>query len=445
MSILRRMAGPLVVVWALLVPMPAMAHGIGGRLDLPVPVSYFAIGAALVVALSFALLAALWPRPRLQDGPRYGAWRAPWLRYVTGLARVVGVLSLLLVLGAGLAEWLAGAEGTTIAPVLVWVVFWLVVPFSSAVLGDTYTVLNPWRTVAAATRLGNEERPGMSRRWGVWPATFLFFGFAWMELIFPHSESPLALAGAALLYTAVLLTVIAIAGRDTGLGSWDMFTVYNRLFSSVSPLGRVEGQPRRRGWLRALVVLPEWPGLWAFVVMTIGTVSYDGLKAASWWPGWGMAAQTAAMGGIVLVLGGAYLGASTVANRMTGGASTTLKVAQRFAHTLVPIGMAYAVAHYFTLVIFEGQQLLSTLSDPFGLGWDLFGTAARKVDFFIRRPEPIWYLQVGVIVTGHVTGVVLAHDRALADFEGAAAVRSQYAMLVLMVLLTSLGLVILAG
>jgi hypothetical protein len=78
------------------------------------------------------------------------------------------------------------------------------------------------------------------------------------------------------------------------------------------------------------------------------------------------------------------------------------------------------------------------------LGWNLFGTADRTIDFFITASEPIWYFQVAVIVGGHVLGVILAHDRALVDF-GAGAVRSQYAMLLLMVALTSLGLVILAG
>ena len=117
---------------------------------------------------------------------------------------------------------------------------------------------------------------------------------------------------------------------------------------------------------------------------------------------------------------------------------------QRFAHTLVPIALAYAVAHYFTLVIFEWQQLFAAISDPFGLGWDLFGTADRRVNFFIVSSQPIWYFQVASIVVGHVLGVTLAHDRALADF-GRDAVRSQYAMLVLMVGLTTLGLTILAG
>jgi len=126
------------------------------------------------------------------------------------------------------------------------------------------------------------------------------------------------------------------------------------------------------------------------------------------------------------------------------GNQTSGRVASRFAHTLVPIALAYAFAHYFTLVIFEGQSIISAASDPFGLGWDLLGTRDYKINFFLGA-LPVWYIQVAAIVLGHVAAVVLAHDRALADFKGVGAVRSQYAMLVLMVLLTGLGLFILAG
>jgi hypothetical protein len=88
--------------------------------------------------------------------------------------------------------------------------------------------------------------------------------------------------------------------------------------------------------------------------------------------------------------------------------------------------------------------LISTLSDPFGQGWDLFGTADRAINYWMS-PRVVWYIQVLAIVTGHVTGVILAHDRALAEFPPVRAVRSQYAMLALMVALTALGLTILAA
>jgi hypothetical protein len=333
----------------------------------------------------------------------------------------------------------------------VWVVFWLVVPFTGAVLGDWYTDINPWRTLGRVLRVGRGERMWILERAGIWPAGALLLGFTWLELVSRESGSPTTLATAALVYTLGMVAVMAYAGRETALAVSDAFTPYNRLISSISPVGRREdGRLLWRGWLRSLTVVPPWPGLAAFVVIAIGTVSYDGASGTTWFrtafgelseSTWG---ETLLLVCTVLVIGAAYWVASAVASRMVGDDWTAARVAARFAHTLVPIALAYAVAHYLTLIIFEGQQLIAALSDPFALGWDLFGTADRKVDFFITASEPVWYVQVAVIVTGHVLGVILAHDRALADF-GRDAVRSQYAMLLLMVALTTLGLLILSG
>jgi hypothetical protein len=183
----------------------------------------------------------------------------------------------------------------------------------------------------------------------------------------------------------------------------------------------------------------------------IATVTYDGLSATDWYDrsfgsfGGSLMGSTALLMATVGLLGLAYALACWAAARQARETWTTSAVARRFAHTLVPIGFAYAVAHYFTLVVFEGQLLLSTLSDPFGRAWNLLGTTGRSVDFTLLSPYVIWWVQVAVIVLGHVAGVVLAHDRALFDFPGTTAVRSQYVMLALMVLLTTLGLVILSA
>jgi hypothetical protein len=279
----------------------------------------------------------------------------------------------------------------------------------------------------------------------------VLLAFTWLELVSPDSGSPVTLGTAALVYTLGLMAAMAYAGRETGLAVFDAFTPYNRLISAISPLGRRDdGRLVWRGWLRALTVLPAWRGLPAFVVVAIGTVTYDGASATESFRramgdfGQTMFGETVLLLGCVLAVGGAYWLAAGVAARMVGGLWTTARVAKRFAHSLVPIALAYALAHYMTLILFEGQQLIAAISDPFALGWNLFGTADRKVDFFITAVEPVWYAQVAVIVTGHVLGVILAHDRALGDF-GTEAVRSQYAMLVLMVALTTLGLLILAG
>ena len=437
------------VAFVVLIPTTAIAHGIGGRLDLPVPLQYFVVGAVAVLVVSFVALALLWPEPRLQGGPRYqGAGRRIRTRPVLG---AIGLLSLLLVVGQIVPDILGidrDPTRPTIAPVLVWVVFWLVVPFGSSLIGSWYTDINPWRTIASGSDI---DKPHVLERLGVWPAVVVFVAFTWLELISPNSGDPFTLGIAALAYTVFLATAMAFVGREAGLASFDAFTPYNRLFSAISPVGRdQEGKLFWRGWLRALTVIPEWPGLWVFVVAMIGTVSYDGASGTDWFESitFGLldstGGQTLLLVLSVLVVGLGYWLASFVAAKLADSRISATKVAQRFAHTLVPIALAYAVAHYFTLIIFEGQQLIAALSDPFGLGWDLFGTADRRVNFFIATSEPIWYFQVASIVGGHVLGVALAHDRALADF-GRDAVRSQYAMLALMVGLTTLGLMILAG
>jgi hypothetical protein len=295
------------------------------------------------------------------------------------------------------------------------------------------------------------ERIGLTSTLGVWPATVVLVGFVWLELIHPTSGDPITLGWAALVYTIGLLVVMALVGRETGAAVFDAFTPYNRLISAISPLGRTAaGRVVWRGWVRSLTVIPEWPGLWVFVVAMIATVSFDGASGSDWFRtitgglGDSMLGQSLLLLVSIFLIAVVYYLASMAAAALGGGEWATRRVAQRFAHTLVPIALAYAVSHYFTLILFEGQQLLAAISDPFGLGWDLFGTADRQVEFFITSSTPIWFLQVAFIVGGHLVGVVLAHDRSLQDFGGDA-VRAQYAMLVLMIALTSLGLLILSG
>jgi hypothetical protein len=409
-------------------------------------------GATLVLVFTFLALGTLWRRPRLQDGPRYDG---PSVSIPgAGVLATLGLLALLLVIGQVVPP-LLGIERVvtrpTVAPVMVWVVAWLAVPFVGAVVGNLYSDLNPWRTLAGVLGIGRMERIGLAGTVGLWPAVVAFAAFAWLELVSPRSGDPTTLGVATLVYTIFLLVAMAWAGRETGLALFDFLTPYNRLLSSISPLGRNHhGELVWRGWLRSLTVVPEWPGLWMFSIVMIATVSFDGASGTDWFRaitgelGDTMLGQTFLLVAVINVMALAYYTACAVAASSSGGRWATRQVAQRFAHTLVPIGLAYAVSHYFTLILFEGQQLIATISDPFGLGWDLFGTADRRVDFFITSSTPVWLLQVTFIVCGHLVGVVLAHDRSLHDF-GRDAVRSQYAMLVLMIVLTSLGLLILSG
>lgn len=447
----RRLAAVGVGAAVVLLPAPAWAHGLGGRSDLPVPLEYFLVGAFVVLLVSFGALAVLWPEPRLQDGPRLRGRGVRVPRWLGGAVAVAGVGMLALVVAAGLV---GDTEArSNIAPVTVWVLFWLVLPFLAAAVGNLWAVANPWRTLGRALALDGPAGPGSL---GVYPAAAAFLAFTWLELVHPHGSDPRTLAIAATLYTAYLLAWSLRVGTDRAVTSADAFTVYHRVLSAIAPFGRDdEGRIRRRGWLRALPVLPRWPGLTLFVLAMIGTVTYDGISGTPWWDDLTFALVGASQQAIwfrslslllvVAVMWGAYLGACAWAARIAGGATTAMRVADDFAHTLVPIALAYAFAHYFTLIAFEGQRVVAAISDPLGLGWNLFGTVDHRENFTWLAPTAVWWVQLTAIVGGHVAGVVLAHDRSLAAFPPARAVRSQYAMLALMVGLTAIGLTILAA
>jgi len=449
-----RRAGLVLGVTALVtaLPIPALAHGLGGRSDLPVPLEYFLVGALVVLLLSFGALAVLWPESRLQDGPRYRGhgWAPP--RWAAAVAAAGGIFILVLVIAAGL---FGDADArSNAAPVTVWVLFWLVLPFLAAGAGNLWSVVNPWAALGRALHLDGPAGPGGA---GVFPAVAALVSFTWLELVYPDSGDPRALGVAALVYSAYLLAWMLRTGTDRAMATADAFTVYHRLLSSISPIGRdPEGRLRRRGWLRALPVLPQWRGLPLFVVAMIGTVTYDGLSATPWWDALtfdlvgirqtALWFETAALLAVVTALWCLYLAACAWAARIARDPGLRAwQVASSFAHTMVPIALAYAFAHYFTLVVFEGQIAFAAISDPLGLGWNLFGTVDYRPNFTWIGPTAVWWVQLAAIVGGHVAAVVLAHDRSLAVFPPDRAVRTQYAMLALMVALTSLGLTILAA
>jgi hypothetical protein len=145
----------------------------------------------------------------------------------------------------------------------------------------------------------------------------------------------------------------------------------------------------------------------------------------------------------VALVAGVYLLTVWVAKRL---ASTDLDLAGAFIWSLVPIALVYAVSHYFSLLVIEGQFLLTLASDPFGFGWDLFGTRSFRPNLAPFVPATIWYVQVGTLVAGHVVGLAVAHDRALELFprDTGRALRTQYPFLVLMVLYTVGGLFLLS-
>lgn len=433
-----------------------LAHGIGGRSDLPLPLWMFSYGAGTALLISFVALRVLWPRPRLEAAAR-GRPAAGWMSTAVSAAgaagRVAGVAIFALVLAAAIAG--PANSAANLAPVAVYVLFWVGLALLSAVVGDVWRVLSPWDTVAAAAaRLRGRHHPGpVQPLEGAThlPAAAGLFAFVWLELCYHEPASPRVLALALIAYALAMLAGAARWGR-AWLRTGDGFAVWFGLIATMAPLYRDdEGRLRWRVPFSGLAAITPRKGTAAVVLVLLGSTAFDGLTRSSLWgdvvgsrSGW--AATVVATIGLVWVIGIValvYAGAMRLAARLTGGEPGSLVTP--FLHSLVPIALAYAVAHYFSLFVFEGQQAIALISDPFGLGWNLFGTIDRGIDFRAMSTTTIAYVQAGAIVAGHVVGVVVAHDRAVGMFNRVDAHRSQEPLLAVMVTYTVGGLALLLG
>ena len=156
-------------------------------------------------------------------------------------------------------------------------------------------------------------------------------------------------------------------------------------------------------------------------------------------------AETIGLIGSVILVGAVYL-AGVWGMRASRAVADVRGLAAYFAPSLVPIALAYVLAHYFTFIVYQGQALGYLVSDPLGNGSDLFGTAGAGIDYGLLFTEVVWYVEVAALVIGHLAALAVAHDRALVIFDTPAAVlRSQLCLLAVMIAFTCFGLWLLSA
>ena len=431
----------------------------------------FAWGASLVLIVSFALFAVLWQRPRLQS-ERWRAVAPAVNRLFCGAATrmaagTFGVCCLALVVYSGFAGSQDPAVNFSIT--FVFVTFWIGMPLISAIFGNVFAYLSPWGAIAEAiAKISGRSGAGLvyPERFGKWPAVGVLVVFGWLELIGGGGSisllTPRAVAICALAYTAWTFLGMYLFGIKTWNQRGEGFAVYFEMFSRLSLFAREQGS---LGYRRFLTGAASWltpAGSTMLVLVAIGITTYDGAQEGVL--AGAIASTTEAFNGLgltgltsfriagtvwmAIVLGAVsalyFLGVKGM--HTVKGSPATEVLARSFSHTLIPIALAYLVAHYFSLLVFQEQaQFTYLLSDPLGVGSDIFGGADAAIDYGVIGVSAVWYVQVASLLLGHIAGLALAHDRAIATYrDSQLAFRSQYWMLAVMIGFTCLGLFLLS-
>ena len=428
-------------------------HGIASRHDLPLPFSSVVTGAALALAVSFAVLLLAWRRPRYA---RVGGVALPRLTRVVdaALTRVIAQVVVLAVYAWAALALMAGQDLLTnpsFGFVYVWV--WVGLIPVSLLLGQFWRATNPLRTVhrllCALARVDPEVGVlRLPRRLGVWPAALGLFAFTWLELVQPD-RTTLAVLRVWALAWFVLLVLGAILFGARWIGAADPFEAYARTVAQLSPWRRVGDTLRLVNPLAGLTAWRPPPGAVGVVAALLGSTAFDSFANTSWWISTVQSSDVVtvvwATGGLAVMVLVVLVTFSLAAAWMGRHGDQPARAYPRLmAGSVVPIVIGYAVAHYLTLLVSEGQRTAILWSDPLGRGWDVFGSAGMGVNnALFAHPTAIALVQVGAIVTGHVVGIVCAHEKAVALLPERAALRGQWPMLVVMVGYTCAGLLLL--
>lgn len=456
-------------------PASAAAHGFGALYNLPVPLWLYAWGAGAALVVSF-LVAGLFmtARPAVGDTPRQIVWTTGTGRArLRTILRIAGVCVLALCIATGFFGHRDPLRNFSMTAF--WIHFLLLLTYLTALVGNLYAALNPWRGLAdGLDRVWRGFAQGHWRypAWlGDWPALALYLGFIWFELFGTGRPQPLAvfLTG----YTALNLFGVWAVGARAWFGHCEFFSVFFRLIALMAPVAWQHGAVVLRWPFAGLVhARPAHVSTVAFALAMLATTAFDGLTATRWWVSifwgdptgwltawagappvrviaivqpWFKAWETVWLFITPLLYLGLYLLTIWLARLLTRSDRTVRDLALDFGYTLLPIALVYHLTHYATLILSHGLKIISLASDPFGWGWNLFGTAHTWRAPVLVDMGVVWHTQVGLIVAGHVVSVWVAHRIALRVFgTPGRAVLSQIPMLALMIAFTVAGLWILA-
>ena len=348
------------------------------------------------------------------------------------IGKLFGIIILFLLVAPGIF----GNESskTSIAPLILWVFLWIGVPVLGLLFGDIYSKFNPLNLFSLKS-----NKPE-----SVYFACILFIGLTWFELVWKEPGNPLNIA-------IVLITLFVCVNLlryflKKSLIEVDPLLLLHYLYSKLKLFN---SKPYFRSLLDNIGNLAKLKGIEYFVLLMIGTVTYDGLRETTFWYNQ-FGSRTDDMGFstmmfLIMNLGTIlfYRFACFFAIKVGGSDLKLNHVSNLFGHTMLPIAFAYHVTHYLTLLLFESQTFFYRFNDPIGIGMNILNVEEPTINYFIE-PLVIWGIQVAVTLLGHMLSVVLAHDLAVKLFGHQQSDKTQYIFLFITVALTLQALFVLS-
>jgi hypothetical protein len=479
---MRKLLVPVTITLLSLSCGGATACVLGATYNLPIPFGMYASGAAAALVASFAIVAyvlKIEPARSTLSGPLFQSDKPAQVHLSKQLVNAVAWASvgclLLTVVTA-----LRGTQNILTNPgmTLFWIVFSLGMTYATVLVGDIYALVNPWRKLCdwvehfdSGAFRGQMRYPGWL---AYYPALALYMVFIWIELF--GEIQPRTLSALLLGYTALNLIAAWLFGKENWFRYGEFFSVFFRLIGMMAPLEYVPAVSAdgsylmrlRKPFIGLLDAHADHISLLLFVVFMLSSTAFDGVHLTRPWVTlfWKdiypllaavfdrpyfffldlyYAWQWTMLILLPFVYLAVYLALLWLAKQVSHSSMPLRALALRFAFTLIPIAFVYNMTHYYGELISQGVQIVRMVSDPFNLGWNLFGTAGLFLNPITLDAGTVWHTQVALILFGHIVSVYLAHVEALKVFPNRRhAALSQAPMLVLMVLLTTVGLWILS-
>lgn len=428
-----------IILNSLFFPQPVSAHAFGALYTLPLPFWLYSYGAAVALIISFLLIGAFAREGKEFNYPRISLSLNHWIVF----------LFQILVLAFFVVSILAGFLGIqspvqNFAPNFFWIIFLLGFTYLSGIFGNFWERLNPWKLILSPFNL----KPTLKypQILGYTPALVFYFILIWLEILSEGlGARPQFLSILLLTYSFINILGSILFGKDVWFKYGEFFSVFFGIISKLSPL-RLRSGSTTFSKEDVLNTKADHPTLLLFILFALSSTAFDGFRSTTpFFRYFFLFNQTLLLSLAPILFLILYSLAILLMKLIVKTYFSFKSLSLHFAFSLIPIALAYNIAHYFPLLLIQGQAIITLISDPLSQGWNLLGTSDYQINVGLIGANFVWNFQVLSIIGGHILAVFIAHLLALKLFPNRKqALLSQIPMLLLMIFYTIAGLWILS-